>query len=324
MIEISNLQKSYEDNVVLKDINISIKAGEIYGLVGRSGAGKSTLLRCINGLEKYREGNLIVSNVEVKELRNEDLRVFRRNMGMIFQHFSLMERKTVYQNIALPMKCWGFSRDEIDKRVKELIQIIDLQDKLYDRPASLSGGQKQRVAIARALSLDPDILLCDEITSALDPKTEQSILQLLRKVNEELNKTIILVTHQMSVVKEVCHKICILDSGEIRADGDAKDIFIDEPEALKKLLGNEELSLPKTGVNIRIVYTDDNVNDRVISDLSYKMNVRFSLIWGKTERYRDTLLGVAVINIDEEDLPTVNNYINNLDLKWEMIKDESN
>lgn len=324
MIEISNLQKSYEDNVVLKDINISIKSGEIYGLVGRSGAGKSTLLRCINGLEKYREGNLIVNDVEVKELRSKDLRAFRKNMGMIFQHFSLMERKTVYQNIALPMECWGFSRDKIDKRVKELIQIIDLEDKLYDRPASLSGGQKQRVAIARALSLDPEILLCDEITSALDPKTEQSILQLLRKINEELNKTIILVTHQMSVVKEVCHKICILDSGEIRSDGDVKDIFIDEPDALKNLLGNEEVPLPKTGVNIRIVYTDDNVNDRVISDLSHKMNVGFSLIWGKTERYRDTLLGVAVINIDEEDLPIVNSYINNLNLKWEMIKDEQN
>lgn len=324
MIEISDLKKSYKNKTVLKGINLSIKAGEIYGLIGRSGAGKSTLLRCINGLEKYHEGSLSVNGVEVKQLKGKDLRVSRKNMGMIFQHFSLMERKTVYQNIALPMKCWGFSREEIDKRVKELIKIIDLEDKLYERPHSLSGGQKQRVAIARALSLDPDILLCDEITSALDPKTEQNILQLLRKINEELHKTIIVVTHQMSVVKEVCHKICILEQGEIQVNGNVEDIFISQPDALKNLLGDEEVPLPETGVNIRIIYTGDNVNDRVISDMCQKLNVGFSLIWGKTERYRDSFLGVTIINIDDENLPVLKRYIGELNLRWEVLKNESN
>jgi len=324
VIEISDLKKSYKNKTVLKGINLSIEAGEIYGLIGRSGAGKSTLLRCINGLENYHEGSLSVNGVEVKQILGKDLRVFRKNMGMIFQHFSLMERKTVYQNIALPMACWGYSREEIDKRVKELIKIIDLEDKLYERPHSLSGGQKQRVAIARALSLDPDILLCDEITSALDPKTEQNILQLLRKINEELHKTIIIVTHQMSVVKEVCHKICILEQGEIRVNGNVENIFISQPDALRNLLGEEEVPLPKDGVNIRIIYTGDNVNDRVISDMCQKWNVGFSLIWGKTERYRDTFLGVTVINIDEENLPIVERYIGELNLRWEVLKNESN
>lgn len=323
MIEISNLEKSYKEKIVLQGIDLTIEAGEIYGLIGRSGAGKSTLLRCINGLESYQGGNLSVNGVEVKNIVDKDLRIFRKNIGMIFQHFSLMERKTVYQNIALPMKCWGFSPEEIDKRVHELIEIIELEDKLHERPNSLSGGQKQRVAIARALALDPDILLCDEITSALDPKTEQNILQLLRKINEELNKTIVVVTHQMSVVKAVCHKICILEQGEIRANGHVEDIFLHEPDALRNLLGDEEVPLPKEGVNIRIIYTGENVNDRVISDMCQEWNVGFSLIWGKTEQYRDTFLGVTVINIDQENLSVVEDYISQLDLRWEVLKNES-
>ena len=169
MIEISNLQKCYGDIKVLRDINVEIHKEDIYGLLGVSGAGKSTLLRCINGLESYEGGSLKVNGVEVKDLNEKELREFRKNIGMIFQQFSLLERKTVYENVALPMNCWGYKKQDIDKKVKELLNLVELGDKLNSKPRELSGGQKQRVAIARALTLNPQILLCDEATSSLDP-----------------------------------------------------------------------------------------------------------------------------------------------------------
>ena len=192
MIEITNLQKTFEDSdlTVLKDISLKIEDGDIYGLVGRSGAGKSTLLRCINGLTGYQKGNLKVDGCEVKELSGIRLREFRKNIGMIFQQFSLLERKTVYENVALPMECWGWTRQKRDQKVKELLELVGLKEKMNVKPRTLSGGQKQRVAIARALTMDPKILLCDEATSALDPKTTNSILDLLLKINKELKITI--------------------------------------------------------------------------------------------------------------------------------------
>lgn len=209
MIEINNLCKSFGKLEVLKDINLTVQTGEIYGLVGRSGAGKSTLLRCINGLEVYDSGSLKIDGVEVKDLSKQEIRELRKGIGMIFQHFSLIERRDVYKNVALPMKCWKYKKDVIDQRVHELLELVDIADKINDRPSTLSGGQKQRVAIARALALDSHILLCDEATSALDPKTTQSVLNLLREINRKLGLTIIVVTHQMEVVRQVCDTISI-------------------------------------------------------------------------------------------------------------------
>ena len=206
MIEITNLEKNFGDLEVLKKINLKIMDGEIYGLVGVSGAGKSTLLRCINGLESYSNGSLKVNGTEVKDLDKKQKKIFQKNIGMIFQHFPMLTRKTVYDNIAFPMKCWKYGKKEIDQRVKELAEIVGITDKLGEKPANLSGGQKQRVAIARALSMNPKILLSDEATSALDPKTTQSILALLKEINEKLGITIIIVTHQMEVVRQVCQK----------------------------------------------------------------------------------------------------------------------
>lgn len=204
MIAIKNLQKSFGSNEVLKDINITIQDGEIYGLIGVSGAGKSTLLRCINGLESYDGGSLRIDETEVSQLNHQELRKLRSKIGMIFQQFLLMERMTVYHNIAFPLKCWGKSKQEIDARVNELLSLVELEDKRDAKPRELSGGQKQRVAIARALAMNPRILLCDEATSALDPNITTSILQLLKRINQELGLTIIVVTHQMDVVKQVC------------------------------------------------------------------------------------------------------------------------
>lgn len=237
MIEISNLNKSFGNLQVLKDISLNINQGEIYGLVGRSGAGKSTLLRCINGLEKYDSGSLKVDGIEVKDRSEEELRLLRREMGMIFQSFSLVERRNVYKNVELPMKCWKYSKEEKEKKVHELLELVGISEKIYERPGTLSGGQKQRVAIARALTLDPKILLCDEATSALDPKTTQSVLDLLQDINKKLGLTIVIVTHQMEVIRSCCDTVSILENGKISDSGSVKEIFLKKPESLLNLLG---------------------------------------------------------------------------------------
>lgn len=225
MIIAENLCKNYGDLQVLKNINLKIEDGDIYGLVGKSGVGKSTLLRCINGLETYQSGSLKVEGEEISQKKRKSLRAFRKQIGMIFQHFSLLERKSVRENISLPMKCWGISGKEAEKEVERLAAIVGLEEKLDVKARNLSGGQKQRVAIARALTLNPRILLCDEATSALDPKTTKDILELLKKINQELHITIVMVTHQMSVVREICNKVSILENGKIVEEGDVVSVF---------------------------------------------------------------------------------------------------
>ncbi|HSN58835.1 MAG TPA: ATP-binding cassette domain-containing protein, partial [Clostridiaceae bacterium] len=190
MINIRNLDKSFGGTQVLKDISIDIEAGDIYGIIGLSGAGKSTLLRCINGLEGYDSGIVSVMGTTVGGLDQEEIRQLRRNLGMIFQNFNLLGRKDVFENIALPMELWGFDKKAVNERVRELLKLVGLEDKIHEKPKNLSGGQKQRVAIARALALQPKVLLCDEATSALDPRTTKSILDLLREINSRLGLTI--------------------------------------------------------------------------------------------------------------------------------------
>lgn len=237
MIEIKQLYKSYGELEVLKDINLTVNTGEIYGLVGRSGAGKSTLLRCINGLENYQSGSLKIDGTEMKDLSKTQLREFQKEIGMIFQHFSLVERRNVYKNIALPMVCWKYKKEDIDKRVQELAKLVEISDKLYDRPKMLSGGQKQRVAIARVLSMNANLLLCDEATSALDPNTTQSVLNLLRELNQKLGITIVVVTHQMEVVRQICDTISILENGKISASGNVKEIFLKKTTSIIRVIG---------------------------------------------------------------------------------------
>jgi len=320
MIEISNLQKFYGNTEVLHNINVNIDKGDIYGLVGVSGAGKSTLLRCINGLESYEAGNLKVNGVEVKNLKGKGLRSFRKNIGMIFQQFSLLERKTVYQNIALPMECWGYKKIDVDKKVKELLELVELKDKINSKPRELSGGQKQRVAIARALTLDPEILLCDEATSALDPNITNSILELLKKINKELGITIIVVTHEMEVVKKVCNKMAILSKGNLEAIGKVEDIFLDKPKVLEELLGSlEDNVIPKQGVNIEIVERKNIQKGSLLSSLAIDTKVKYSLVWGGADKYRDKILGSFVINIEDSDKSKIINYLNENHIEWREV-----
>ncbi|APH19879.1 methionine ABC transporter ATP-binding protein [Clostridium botulinum] len=320
MIEISNLQKFYGDTKVLRDINVEINKGDIYGLLGVSGAGKSTLLRCINGLESYEAGSLKVNDVEVKNLNEKELRAFRKNIGMIFQQFSLLERKTVYENVALPMECWGYKKQDIDKKVNELLELVELGDKIKSKPKELSGGQKQRVAIARALTLDPQILLCDEATSALDPSITNSILELLKKINRELGITIVVVTHQMNVVKQVCNKMAILSKGNLEAKGKVEDIFLDKPKVLEELLGElEDNVIPKQGVNIEIIERENIQKSSLLSSLAIDTKVKYSLVWGGTDKYRDKILGAFVINIKEDDKLKITNYLNEKHIEWREV-----
>ena len=215
MIRIKGVNKYFGNTQVLKNINVEINKGEIFGLVGHSGAGKSTLLRCINGLESYEDGSITVNNKEIKDLTSKELREFRKDLGMIFQHFSLLERLNVYENVALPLECWGYSKEWINKKVDELLRLVGLENKAKNKPKHLSGGQKQRVAIARALALNPNILLCDEATSALDPNTTKSILSLLRDINKKLGITIIIVTHN-DAIKNMADRVITLRDGRIR------------------------------------------------------------------------------------------------------------
>ena len=327
MIEISGLEKTWSDNgvKVLDNINLTINDGEVYAIVGRSGAGKSTLLRCINGLTDYNAGSLKVDGQEVKDLSGMQLRELRRNMGMIFQHFSLLERATVFQNVALPMKCWGYKKEEIKKRVDELLELVGLKDKANVRPRNLSGGQKQRVAIARTLTMDPKFILCDEATSALDPNTNNSILDLLLKINEKLKITIIIVTHQMEVVRAACQRACVLEEGVIASEGSVEDIFIERPDALNRLLGQEQRELPTTGHNIQIAYHVESIEDgQLVGDMSKELGIIVPILAGQILKYRESHMGIFVINIDDAHMDAAKKYLDSKDIDYKELNGTAN
>lgn len=320
MIEINCLKKKFGKLEVLKGIDICIEKGDIFGIVGISGAGKSTLLRCINGLEKYDEGSLKVDNVDLNTLSEKSLLQFRKNIGMIFQDFALLERLNVEENVGLPMVCWKVPKEKRKERVEELLELVGLSDKKKARPKELSGGQKQRVAIARALAMNPRILLCDEATSALDPNTTSSILELLRKINKELGITIVMVTHQMSVVKQICNRMAVLREGKLDAVGDVKEIFLHNAEALRDILGNTySASVPDTGVAIEFVEKPYGDCKSVLSGLGKELGIEYELLSGSMDKYREQLLGSFVICIDECDYKRVQEFLDYHHVDWRVV-----
>ncbi|WP_244834898.1 methionine ABC transporter ATP-binding protein [Clostridium sp. BJN0001] len=319
MIEIRNIVKKFGTTEVLKDISLSINEGEIYGIIGHSGAGKSTVLRCINGLETYDEGSVKVMGKEVSSLKDKELREFRKDLGMIFQNFNLLKRKTVFQNISLPLEVWGVNKNEINKRVLKLLDLVGLKEKKDSKPSALSGGQKQRVAIARALTLNPKILLCDEATSALDPSTTKDILALLSKINKEMGITIVIVTHQMEVIKEACEKVALIDDGRIKAEGTVEDVFLKPDKSLKKFLGEDENMLPEKGINIKIYFPSNSSENALITKMARDLNIDFSIVWGKLEKFREAVLGGLVINIEEKDKQIVLDYLKDKDILLEVL-----
>ena len=317
MIKIQNLSKSYGKSEVLSDINIHIKDGEIFAFLGHSGAGKSTLLRCINGLESYQGGSLKVNFKEVGSLNKDEIREFRKNIGMIFQHFALMSRKTAAENIATPLEFWGWGKSAIKARVNELLELVGLSDKADFYPSQLSGGQKQRVAIARALALKPKILLSDEATSALDPNTTKQILTLLKQINEELGITIVLVTHEMDAIKSVANRAALLSGGKVIASDDIVGLFLHPNEKMREFLGEEEM-LPLVGVNIRLFFPPNVANRSIITNMARELDIDFSIVWGKLERLDKFVLGSLVINIKRADLARVEEYISNHGVIYEI------
>ena len=320
MIELNNVRKKFGDLEVLKGVSITIQDHEIYGIIGQSGAGKSTLLRCINGPESYDGGEIRVNGETVSQKDPKKLRLLQKNMGMIFQNFNLLNRLDVYDNVALPMKFWGMKTKtpEAKEKIHSLLKLVGLEDKIHARPSELSGGQKQRVAIARALVLDPGILLCDEATSALDPAITREILTLLQKINDELGITIIVVTHQMEVVKQICQRVSFLKDGTVLAEGKPEELFIHPIKEVKAFLQEESGMLPERGVNIQLFFTDRS-KDPVITMMARELNIDFSIVWGKLEDFRSNVYGSLVINIRDDDQEDVLAYLDRKHVAWEVL-----
>ena len=319
MIDIKHLSKYFNDQKVLDDISLHVNAGEIFAIVGHSGAGKSTLLRCINGLEGFSSGEVMVLGKEVKSLNESGLGELRSQIGMIFQNFSLLSQKNVYENIALPMKVWGYSKEEIQKRVDELLKLVGLETKKFVYPKELSGGQKQRVAIARALTLNPKILLSDEATSALDPNTTKSILELLQEINKNLGVTIIIVTHEMEVVKKVASRALLLEDGKVIGLGRIDDLFLKPDEKMMKFLGEDE-ELPEKGVNIRLFFPSNVSYQPIVTMMARELDINFNIVWGKLEKLNDHVVGSLVINMDEQSATNVTRYLEEkTEVIWEII-----
>ena len=321
MIKIENLKKFYVKTCVIDDVSLEVKQGEIFAIVGRSGAGKSTLLRCINGLEDYQEGSLKVEGREVRELSAAQIRELRKNIGMIFQHFALMSRRSVAQNVATPLAFWGHPEDRTKRRVAELLELVGLADKANAYPSELSGGQKQRVAIARALALSPKILLSDEATSALDPNTTAQILSLLRRINRELGITIVLVTHEMEVVKGIAQRAILLKGGRVSNSGDIVSLFLHPDENMKEFLGEEEV-LPASGVNIRLFFPPAVAFDSVITHMARALEINFNIVWGKLERLDKNVVGSLVINVEPAHVARVEEFIKNAGVIYEIVSED--
>ena len=319
MIDIKHVSKFFNDQKVLDDISLHINAGEIFAIVGHSGAGKSTLLRCINGLEHFSDGDLIVLGKEIKRLNTKELEDLRKNIGMIFQHFSLLNQKNVYDNIALPMKVWGYSNEEIETRVNDLLKLVGLENKKMVYPKELSGGQKQRVAIARALTLNPKILLSDEATSALDPNTTKSILELLKEINQRLGVTIVIVTHEMEVVKKVASRALLLEYGQVIGLGSIEELFLRPDEKMMHFLGEDE-ELPKEGVNIRLYFPSQISYQPIVTKMARELDIDFSIVWGKLEKLNDNVVGSLVINANMDLAKKIEAYLQQTaQVSWEVI-----
>ncbi|MBE1237851.1 methionine ABC transporter ATP-binding protein [Phaeovibrio sulfidiphilus] len=321
MVSVTSLQKCYQESVVLRDISFSVEEGEVFGIVGHSGAGKSTLLRCLNGLEGYDSGSVHVMGREVGDLDPAGIRLLRRDMGMIFQTFNLLSSLSVLENVLLPLRLWHVPAAEREARAGELLRLVGLYERRFERVSALSGGQKQRVGIARALALSPKVLLCDEATSALDPGTTISILDLLLDIRTSLGLTIVFVTHQMEAVKRACDRIMLLDGGQIQGTGPTDRFFLAPSEDLRRLVQDEYAQFPG-GTNIRLWFPREIARDAVITSMARALDVDFAIVGGKLERYADDVRGFLVINVPDPDRERVLAYLEAKKLYWEVLGNE--
>jgi ABC-type metal ion transport system, ATPase component len=321
MIEIADVTKSYSGAAgrvdALKGVSLSVDAGQIFGIIGLSGAGKSTLIRCINMLEHPTTGSVKVNGMEMTRLSEKELREARKEIGMIFQHFNLLSSRTVEENVAFPLELSGWKKEDIDVRVNEMLELVGLSDKVGQYPAQLSGGQKQRVGIARALASRPRVLLCDEATSALDPQTTRSILELLQDINRKLNLTIVLITHEMQVVREICHQVAVIEDGLIIEQGEVYDVFTKPSHSTTKefvsTIMNQELpeSLagetflttfePGCSMLLRIRFYGEATKEPMIATLVKQFNWEISILYGNIDYIQGKPQGTMVISVDAEE-----------------------
>ncbi|RPY70640.1 methionine ABC transporter ATP-binding protein [Pseudomonas aeruginosa] len=335
MIEFHDVHKTYRvagrEIPALQPTRLNIQAGQIFGLIGHSGAGKSTLLRLINRLEEPSGGRILVEGEDVTALDAEGLRRFRQRVGMIFQHFNLLSSKTVADNIAMPLRlAGGFSRAEVDARVSELLARVGLSDHARKYPAQLSGGQKQRVGIARALACRPSILLCDEATSALDPQTTASVLQLLAEINRELKLTIVLITHEMDVIRRVCDQVAVMDGGTIVEQGDVADVFLhpQHPTTRRFVFEAERVDEDERhddfahvpGLILRLTFRGEATYAPLLGTVARQTGVDYSILSGRIDRIKDTPYGQLTLALVGGDLEAAMSQLNAADVHVEVLR----
>ena len=308
MIKIENVSKTFrgKENTVeaLKGITLEIGAGDIYGIIGMSGAGKSTLVRCLNFLERPTEGTVYVEGRDLSAMSEKELRRMRTSVAMIFQHFNLLMQRTVLDNVCFPMEITGVPKKEARERARRYLEIVELSDKEKAYPAQLSGGQKQRVAIARALAMDPKILLCDEATSALDPTTTRSILALLKEINQKYGITIVIITHSMEVVQEICTRVAIIDAGVLAESGTVEEVFASpKSKAAKRLVfqGERKVALMKSKRCVRIVFTENSSFEPVIANMVLECRASVNILLADTKDIGGIARGQMVLQLPERE-----------------------
>lgn len=315
LIELRQVEKTFSGRTgeihAVSGVNLSVEPRDVYGIVGYSGAGKSTLVRLLNGLETATKGEVIIKGEDVAKMQGADLRSFRKKVGMIFQHFNLLWSRTVLENIQLPLELAGVAKEQRKQKAEELLKLVGLEGRGDAYPAQLSGGQKQRVGIARALANDPDILLCDEATSALDPQTTEEVLELLADINEKLGLTIVLITHEMNVIRKICNKVAVMEQGKIVEEGFVKEVFRHPQQEVTKLFVQQELE-PKAdtseltkeflkenpnGTLVTLHFLENNAGEPVVSQAIRKFQVDISIVYGNIERADGNSFGTLTVQL---------------------------
>lgn len=344
MIRIENVSKTFTDSNkevhAVNNVSLTINDGDIFGIIGFSGAGKSTLVRCINLLEKPTEGKVFVDDAEITALSGKELRKARKKIGMIFQHFNLMPSRTIFGNVAYPLRGSGLSKEEIREKVHHLLELVGISEKENAFPSQLSGGQKQRVAIARALANDPNILLCDEATSALDPQTTKSILKLLQQLNQTLGITVVVITHEMAVVKEICNRVAVMDHGDVVEEGEVFHVFASPKEPLTRsfikttsnLQKIEELiaadspvvATKKGELIVRLSYVEKNTSEPLISTVTQKFGIILNIVFADVEIVQNAPIGgtVAIVSGESSRIDEALQYLRDKNVGVEVIKDD--
>ncbi|MHC5375108.1 methionine ABC transporter ATP-binding protein [Enterococcus sp. LJL120] len=345
MIELKNIDVTFKEKkqeiAAVREVNLTIEDGDVYGIVGYSGAGKSTLVRVINLLQRPTNGEVLINQVNLTKLNQKELRQARKKIGMIFQHFNLMQARTIFDNVDFSLRYSKLNKQERQAKVTQLLELVGIADKAQAYPSQLSGGQKQRVAIARALANDPEILLCDEATSALDPKTTLQILELLKKLNKELGLTIVLITHEMQVVKEICNKVAVMEAGLIIEKGSAIDVFSapHEPltkdfirtathvdQALATILEHPKFSaLQPNEWLVELAYVGDETNEPLIASLYSRYQVATNILYGNVEIIQETPLGSLIVTLQGglQQRQQALNYLAEQGVRTQVLKKEN-